>query len=95
MKQFVCIVDRTFFNKKIWYEGEVLNADDELAKTVKKAWFMPKDDFDKKNEVVVKKVKAAENNGKTIKEVIKEAEEEKAKMKKEYEEKIEKLEKAK
>lgn len=95
MKQFVCIVDRTFFNKKIWNEGEILNADDELAKTVKTSWFMPKAEFDKRNEVVVKKIKSAENNGKTIKEVIVEAEEEKAKMKKEYEEKIEKLEKAK
>ena len=95
MKQFVCVVDRTFFNKKIWYAGEILNADDELAKTVKKAWFEPKEAFDKKNEVVVKKVKSANQNGKTIKEVIFEAEEEKAKMKKEYEEKIEKLEKAK
>lgn len=95
MKQFVCVVDRTFFNKKIWNVGEILNADDELAKTVKTSWFMPKSEYDKRNEVVVKKIKSAETNGKTIKEVIIEAEEEKAKMKKEYEEKIEKLEKAK
>lgn len=93
MKEFVCIVDRVFFNKRIYENGEVVCFDDELAAKVNTKWFEPKESFDARQKVIVKKIKTAENNNKTIKDVITEAEEEKKKMKVEYEEKITSLEK--
>jgi hypothetical protein len=93
MKTFVCVRDRVFFNKKIYNFGDIINVDDELAKEIKTSWFEDKETWDKGREVVVKKVTAAQKEGKTIKEVITEAEEEKKKIKAELNAKIEKLEK--
>lgn len=93
MKDFICIADRVFFNKKIYEYGEPVTFDDELAERVNKNWFEPKSVYDEKQKVIVKKINNAENSNKTIKDVIVEAEEEKKKLKKEYEEKITSLEK--
>lgn len=93
MKTFVCVRDRVFFNKKIYNFGDIINVDDELAKEIKTSWFEDKETWDKGREVVVKKVTTAQKEGKTIKEVITEAEEEKKKIKAELNAKIEKLEK--
>lgn len=93
MKKYVCINDRVFFNKKIYNYGDELNIDESLEAELNKCWFEPKEDFDRKREVVVKKVTIAQKNGRTVKEVIEESEAEKTKIKKEYEAKIEKLEK--
>lgn len=93
MKTFVCVRDRVFFNKKIYNFGDIINVDDELAKEIKKSWFEDKETWDKGREVVVKKVTTAQKEGKTIKEVITEAEAEKKKIKAELNAKIEKLEK--
>ena len=93
MKDFICIADRVFFNKKIYEYGDVVTFDDELSEKVNPKWFESKKDYDERQKVVVTKIKTAESDNKTIKEVIVEAEEEKKKMKKEYEEKISSLEK--
>lgn len=93
MKSFVCIQDRVFFNKKIYNTGDCVTVTDELAATISSARFQEKEKWEAEREVVVKKVSAAEKNGKTIKEVITEAEAEKTKIKAELNAKIEKLEK--
>ena len=93
MKTYVCVVERVFFNKRIYNYGEYVNMDEELAKTVNKKWFEPKETFEEKQKVVTAKVKTAEKSGKTIKEVISEAEAEKRKMAQDYEAKINSLEK--
>jgi polyhydroxyalkanoate synthesis regulator phasin len=93
MKTYVCVVDRVFFNKRIYNFGEHVNMDEELAKTVNSKWFEPKETYDEKQKVVTTKIKTAEKSGKTIKEVISEAEAEKRKMAQDYEAKINSLEK--
>lgn len=93
MKSFVCIQDRVFFNKHIYNVGDVVNFTDELAATVPSACFQDKEKWDAEREVVVKKIATAEKTGKSIKDVITEAEAEKKKIKAECAAKIEKLEK--
>lgn len=93
MKQFVCIADRVFFNKRIYNYGDTVNMDDELAMSANKNWFEDKEAFDKKQEVVVKKIQTYKKQGKDVKEVILEAEAEKRKLVQDYEAKIESLEK--
>lgn len=93
MTEYVCIVDRVFFNKRIYNYGETVNMDEELAKLANPKWFETKEKFDERQKVVVKKINTAQKSGKTIKEVITEAEAEKRKMANEYEAKIESLEK--
>lgn len=93
MTEYVCVVDRVFFNKRIYNYGETVNMDEELAKLANPKWFEIKEKFDERQKVVVKKINTAQKSGKTIKEVITEAEAEKRKMANEYEAKIESLEK--
>jgi len=93
MKSYVCIQDRVFFNKHIYNFGDVVTFTDELATTVPSACFQDKEKWDAEREVVVKKITTAEKSGKTIKDVIAEAEAEKKKIRAEYTAKIEKLEK--
>lgn len=77
MKQFVCVVDRVFFNKRIYNYGDIVNMEEELAVSANKNWFEDKESFDKKQEVVVKKIQTYKKQGKDVKEVILEAEAEK------------------
>lgn len=93
MKKFYCTRDNVFFNKKRYYREDVITVDDELAKDINKAWFETEEEYNKRNKVVVEKVKAAEKEGKSVSDIIKEAEAEKKNMAKDYEAKIEKLEK--
>lgn len=93
MTEYVCVVDRVFFNKRIYNYGETVNMDEELVKLANPKWFETKEKFDEKQKVIVKKINTAQKSGKTIKEVITEAEAEKRKMANEYEAKIESLEK--
>ena len=93
MTEYVCVVDRVFFNKRIYNYGETVNMDEELVKLANPKWFEAKEKFDERQKVVVKKINTAQKSGKTIKEVITEAEAEKRKMANEYEAKIESLEK--
>lgn len=93
MKSFVCIQDRVFFNKRIYNYGDCVTITEELAEKISPARFQPKEEWDAERAVIVKKVSTAEKEGKTIKEVITEAEEEKKKIKAECAAKIEKLEK--
>lgn len=93
MKEFVCVADRVFFNKRIYNYGDIVNMEEELAIGVNKNWFEEKEVFDKKQEVVVKKIQTYKKQGKDVKEVILEAEAEKRKLVQDYEAKIESLEK--
>jgi hypothetical protein len=93
MKEFVCVADRVFFNKRIYNYGDIVNMEEELAIGVNKNWFEEKEVFDKKQEVVVKKIQTYKKQGKDVKEVILEAESEKRKLVQDYEAKIESLEK--
>lgn len=93
MKKFYCILDNVFFNKKRYNTGDLLQADDELAKEVNKNWFETEEEYNKRQQVIVEKVKSAVKDGLSVKDVIARAESEKKIMAKDYEKKIESLEK--
>lgn len=92
-KTFVCIEDRVFFNKRIYNYGDVVTVTDDLAKQINMNWFETKEDFDKKQQIVVEKIVSAKKSNKTVDEVIEESEKEKKAIKKEMSEKIQELEK--
>lgn len=66
MKQFVCVVDRVFFNKRIYNYGDIVNMEEELAVSANKNWFEDKESFDKKQEVVVKKIQTYKSKARTL-----------------------------
>ena len=43
MTEYVCVVDRVFFNKRIYNYGETVNMDEELVKLANPKWFETKE----------------------------------------------------
>lgn len=93
---YVCIVDEgfAFFNKKAYEYGErIVVETQELVDKLMSAGdrFVPEALFEKQDGNVVRRVISASRNNKTVEDVIRSADAEKAKMKADYEAKIAEL----
>lgn len=94
---YVCIVDGdgfAFFNKRKYKYGDrVVVEEESLVKQLMGAGprFIPESEFEKIDADVVRKIRSASSNNKTVEDVVRSAEAEKKQMKKEYEAQLEEL----
>lgn len=93
---YVCVVREgtAFFNKRSYSYGDkiVIDTDELLAKMDScPGRFVTEKEFEASDGDVIRKVVSASRNNKTVEDVIRSAEEEKKKMKAEYEAKLAEL----
>lgn len=95
---YICIVRDgfAFFNKKSYEYGDrVVVETEELAEKLLKAGdrFVSESEFEKHDGDIVRKVISASRGNKSIEDIVRSTEDEKAKMKADYEAKIAELQK--
>ena len=96
---YVCIVDGegcAFFNKRRYKYGDRVVVEEEgLVKQMMSAGprFIPEEEFEKADKDLIKKIRSASSNNKTVEDVVRSSELEKQQLKNEYEAKIEELKK--
>lgn len=94
---YICIVDGegfAFFNKRQYRYGDrvVVESQDLVNKLVGSGnRFIPESEFVKADADVVRKIRSASSNNKTVEDVVRSSEAEKAQIKAEYEAEIQKL----
>ena len=93
---YICVVDDgfAFFNKKSYEYGDrIVVETQELVDKLMSAGqrFVPEAEFEKADGNVVRKVISASRNNKTVEDIIRSTDAEKAKMKADYEAKIAEL----
>lgn len=94
---YICIVDGSgfaYFNKKQYSYGDrVVVQSQELVDILMGSGnrFMPEADFNKADADVVKKIRSASSNNRTVEDIVRATEAEKQQMKDEYEAEIERL----
>lgn len=96
---YICIVDGegcAFFNKRRYKYGDRVVVEEEgLLKQMMSAGprFIPESEFEKADKDLIKKIRSASSNNKTVEDVVRSSELEKQQLKNEYEAKIEELKK--
>lgn len=96
---YVCIVDGegcAFFNKRRYKYGDRVVVEEEgLVKQMMSAGprFIPEEEFEKADKDLIKKIRSASSNNKTVEDVVRSSELEKQQLKNEYEAQIEELKK--
>ena len=96
---YICIVDGegfAFFNKtKYRYGDRVVVEEQELVDKMMGAGprFIPEAEFEKADVDLIKKIRSASSNNKTVEDVVRSSELEKKQLKAEYEAKLEELKK--
>lgn len=96
---YICIVDGegfAFFNKRRYKYGDrvVIDSEELLDKLIGAGMrFIPEEDFERADNDLVKKIRSASNGNKTVEDIVRSTELEKARMKAEYEKKLEELRK--
>lgn len=94
---YICIVDGegfAFFNKRQYKYGDrvVVESQDLVDKLMSSGpRFIPEAEFVKADADVVRKIRSASSNNKTVEDIVRSTEKEKEQMKAEYEAEIEKL----
>jgi hypothetical protein len=94
---YICIVageDFAYFNKRQYRYGDrVVVQTQDLVDALMGAGnrFMPEEEFKKADADLVKKIRSASSNNKTVEDIVRSTEAEKQQMKDEYEAEIEKL----
>lgn len=96
---YICIVDgegTAFFNKRSYKYGDrVVVEEQKLVDQMMGAGprFIPEAEFEKADADLIKKIRSASSNNKTVEDVIRSSELEKQQLKSEYEAQIEELKK--
>lgn len=96
---YICIVDgegSAFFNKRSYKYGDrVVVEEQKLVDQMMGAGprFIPEAEFEKADADLIKKIRSASSNNKTVEDVVRSAELEKQQLKNEYEAQIEELKK--
>ena len=96
---YICIVDGegfAFFNKRRYKYGDrVFVEEQKLVDQMmgSGARFIPEADFEKADKDLIKKIRSASSNNKTVEDVVRSSELEKQQLKNEYEAQIEELKK--
>lgn len=96
---YICIVDgegTAFFNKRSYKYGDrVVVEEQKLVDQMMGAGprFIPEAEFEKADADLIKKIRSASSNNKTVEDVVRSSELEKQQMKNEYEAQIEELKK--
>lgn len=94
---YICIVDGegfAFFNKRKYKYGDrVVVEEQELVNKMMNAGnrFIPESEFEKADKDLIRKIRAASSNNKTVEDVVRSAELEKQQLKNEYEAQLEEL----
>ena len=92
MKELVCVFDNVYFNKQIYNEGDIVNMDDELAKTIRPGTFVPLKEWEKGKKAILYKIQSAKATNQSLEDMVLKAEKEKQDLIVAYEEKIKALE---
>lgn len=91
---YICVVDGegfAFFNKRRYKYGDrvVVDSEELLDKMIGSGMrFIPEEDFERADNDLVKKIRSASSGNKTVEDIVRATEAEKARIKAEYEEKL-------